>query len=68
MVVSSRCLHCGKRLVPFHAVNGRTEFKCVWCFDSLQGGGQKWANNSLAESSFAKSQGATTGAIQRETA
>lgn len=27
----TRCLHCGRRLVPVLSANGRTELKCVWC-------------------------------------
>jgi phage FluMu protein Com len=39
----TRCVHCGKRLVPVLAANGRTELKCVWCdkLDPMEtGGGQ----------------------------
>jgi hypothetical protein len=27
----TRCLHCGRRLIPVLSANGRTELKCVWC-------------------------------------
>jgi hypothetical protein len=27
----TRCLHCGKRMVPMHSHSGRTELKCVFC-------------------------------------
>jgi hypothetical protein len=47
MVVSTRCLKCGKRLVPFHALSGRTEFQCIWCTDPIKGVGAKWADSPL---------------------
>ena len=48
MVMSTRCLKCGKRLVPFHALSGRTEFQCIWCTDPIKGVGAKWADSPLA--------------------
>lgn len=27
----TRCLHCGKRMVPLPSDSGRTELKCVFC-------------------------------------
>lgn len=27
----TRCLHCGKRMVPAPSPTGRTELKCVFC-------------------------------------
>jgi hypothetical protein len=27
----TRCLHCGKRMVPIPSYTGRTELKCVFC-------------------------------------
>ena len=27
----THCLQCGKRLVPLHSFDGRTELKCVFC-------------------------------------
>jgi hypothetical protein len=30
---TTRCLHCGKRLVPVPKGNGRTEFVCIRCDD-----------------------------------
>ena len=27
----TRCLHCGKRLVPVPSASGRTELKCIVC-------------------------------------
>lgn len=47
MVMSTRCLKCGKRLVPFHALSGRTEFQCIWCTDPIKGVGAKWADGPL---------------------
>ena len=46
----TRCLHCGKRLVPVLA-NGRTELKCVWCavVDPMETVTAKWADSPLAE-------------------
>jgi phage FluMu protein Com len=30
---ATRCLHCGKRLVPVPKGNGRTELECIRCAD-----------------------------------
>jgi hypothetical protein len=49
MVMSTRCLKCGKRLVPFHALSGRTEFQCIWCTDLVKGVGAKWADSPPAD-------------------
>ena len=27
----TRCLHCGRGLVPILNADGRTELKCAWC-------------------------------------
>jgi hypothetical protein len=27
----TRCLHCGKRMVPAPSLSGRTELICVYC-------------------------------------
>ena len=27
----TRCLHCGKRMVPTPSYTGRTELRCVFC-------------------------------------
>lgn len=32
----TRCLHCGKRLVPAPSFSGRTELKCVFCNDPMK--------------------------------
>ena len=47
---TTRCLHCGKRLVPA-PVNGRTELQCMWCdkLDPLQTDALKWAQGPLAD-------------------
>lgn len=29
----TRCLNCGKRMVPAPAPSGRTELKCLFCDD-----------------------------------
>lgn len=47
----SRCLHCGKRMVPAPSSYGRTELKCVWCdeLDPLKVPlANKWADSPLA--------------------
>jgi hypothetical protein len=46
----TRCLHCGKRLVPVPTLDGRTELKCVWCddIDPLKTEAAKWADSPLA--------------------
>jgi hypothetical protein len=59
MVISTRCFTCGKRLVPFHAVSGRTEFQCIWCTDPINGVGAKWANSPLAAGAESEFQTAT---------
>lgn len=47
----TRCLHCGKRLVPTPSSIGRTELKCVFC-DNLDPmkmeAATKWASSPLA--------------------
>jgi hypothetical protein len=27
----TRCLHCGKRMVPIPGLSGRTELRCLFC-------------------------------------
>ena len=46
----SRCLRCGKRTVPAPSLDGRTEFKCVFCdkLDPLKIEAAKWADSPLA--------------------
>jgi hypothetical protein len=46
----TRCLHCGKRLVPVLSADGKTELKCVWCdeLDPMEIETAKWANSPLA--------------------
>jgi hypothetical protein len=49
----TRCLHCGKRMVPMHSHSGRTELKCVFC-DRLDDPmemltARQWADSPLAE-------------------
>ena len=46
----TRCLHCGKRMVPTPSYTGRTELKCVFYQvgpDEDDGAG-KWADSPLA--------------------
>jgi hypothetical protein len=40
----TRCLHCGKRLVPVPSADGRTELKCVWRdeVDPMETEAAKW--------------------------
>jgi hypothetical protein len=47
----TRCLHCGRRLVPVLSANGRTELKCLWCdkLDPTETETAKWADSPLAE-------------------
>lgn len=45
---TTRCLHCGKRLVPVASVSGRTELECIWCHDPMSGKSGRWAESSLA--------------------
>jgi hypothetical protein len=43
----TRCLHCGKRMVPAPSLNGRTELICVYCDqpDSVEmAEAKKWAD------------------------
>jgi phage FluMu protein Com len=48
----TRCLQCGKRLVPAPSYSGRTELKCVFC-DKLNPmetpALKEWADSSLAQ-------------------
>ena len=37
----TRCLHCGKRMVPAPSYSGRTELKCVFC-DKLDSDLERW--------------------------
>jgi hypothetical protein len=30
---TTRCLHCGKRLIPIRGYGGRTELTCIRCYD-----------------------------------
>jgi len=47
----TRCLHCGKRMVPAPSPTGRTELRCVFC-DKLDPMEMvdlvKWADSPLA--------------------
>jgi hypothetical protein len=45
----TRCLHCGKRMVPMPHLSGRTELKCLFCdkLDPLEvTTATKWADDS----------------------
>jgi hypothetical protein len=47
----TRCLHCGKRMVPAPSKTGRTELKCVFCdkLDPMEMvEPNKWADSPLA--------------------
>jgi hypothetical protein len=46
----TRCLHCGKRMVPIPSFTGRTELQCVFCdkLDPLKIEAAKWADSPLA--------------------
>jgi hypothetical protein len=46
----TRCLHCGRRLVPTLNADGRTELKCLWCdkVDPMETETAKWADSPLA--------------------
>lgn len=46
----TRCLHCGKRMVPAPSFTGRTELQCVFCdkLDPLKIEAAKWADSPLA--------------------
>jgi hypothetical protein len=48
----TRCVQCGKRMVPAPGVTGRTELVCVYCekLDSIEmEQAKKWAESPLAE-------------------
>ena len=48
----TRCLHCGKRMVPMPSESGRTELKCVFCdrLDPMEMlAARRWADSPLAE-------------------
>jgi hypothetical protein len=47
----TRCLHCGKRMVPIACSSGPTELKCLFCdeLDPMQTtAANKWADSPLA--------------------
>ena len=46
----TRCLHCGRGLVPILNADGRTELKCAWCdkVDPMETEAAKWAESPLA--------------------
>ena len=47
----TRCLQCGKRMVPIPSFSGRIELKCVFCdrLDPMEmAEAQKWADGPLA--------------------
>jgi hypothetical protein len=46
----TRCLHCGKKLVPVFGANGRTDLKCVWCdkLDPTETEVARWADSPSA--------------------
>jgi phage FluMu protein Com len=50
----TRCLHCGKRLVPVRSADGRTELKCVWCdqVDPMETETAKWSSRTHHFPSF----------------
>ena len=53
----TRCLHCGKRMIPVPSYSGRTELKCVFCDkqDPMETPALKeWANGPLAQPSSEK--------------
>ena len=48
----TRCLHCGKRMVPAPRYSGRTELKCIFCdkLDPMEmAEPNKWADSPLAQ-------------------
>jgi hypothetical protein len=51
----TRCMHCGKRLVPTHSVDGRTALSCIWCdkVDPMETDVAKWADGPLAQPALA---------------
>ena len=51
----TRCLHCGKRLVPVPSADGRTELQCVWCdkLDPMEiDGGEQMGGQSIRHTYF----------------
>ena len=46
----TRCLHCGKRMVPAPSYSGRTGLKCVFCNKLEETRALKeWADSPLAQ-------------------
>ncbi len=43
---TTRCAHCGKRLVPVPKLDGRIELECISCDDPINK--DKWSNGPLA--------------------
>lgn len=51
----TRCLHCGKRMMPAPSPAGRTELVCVYCdkLDPMElEKAEKWAESPLAQPIF----------------
>ena len=47
----TRCLHCGKRMVPITSSCGRTDLRCIFCeeLDAMEmTAANKWADGPLA--------------------
>jgi hypothetical protein len=47
----TRCLHCGKRMVPIPSLSGGTELRCLFCdkLDPMEmTETNKWADGPLA--------------------
>ena len=47
----TRCLHCGRLLVPMRSYSGRTELKCMFCdkLDPIETRATQWADSALAQ-------------------
>jgi phage FluMu protein Com len=48
----TRCLHCGRLLVPMRSYSSRTELKCMFCdkLDPIEtAGAAQWAGSPLAQ-------------------
>lgn len=50
----TRCLHCGKRMVPAPSLTGRTELICVYCekADPTELAEANWPDTPLPHAAF----------------
>jgi phage FluMu protein Com len=47
----TRCLHCGRLLVPMQSYCGRTDLRCMFCdkLDEIETARAQWADSPLSQ-------------------